>query len=509
MNTNAFRAALVILVVACKGHSTADEAAPVVKRVADAKPVTALSYWTGVQPGDVAKYPAPAPVATVVRAADIPRLVLARPEAGAKPIGSARNLSVEIEVLASGVQPRIFGSVAPEGKNFVVVETRWRNIHSKQRMDKASSGGAADRTMGVGSFAAGKSGGNAADSVDVDVAYKVPSMFDHVYLVADGVATSLHPVTEEIPGGVKIAAPFTVEKLGETRDARLAFLAPTGAKDIALQFFDYKFGHVLVPIRGDAKRAAGDGTPQGKVLDKAQTAKLDIAAHSLSFRTEFGGATAPQGWRYAVVELGGRSRSVRSGIGDIVQIDPAKFIWLEGDGGYVYPSAGGSTTSQRVLRFTPEIYQTQEVAFLVPSTAESFRLGLRAESEVARLAVTDKKPGGLPGAKETHKDGNTMEVLLLGSRQEGEYIVLDLAIKPLETKGQGIEITPDQQFMLVTGSGEIRPDMVATWNRTNRPPRPFVVPPGTPVRFELVFPNRGSPTALRIRGFESEGRLKL
>ena len=509
MNTSKFGVSLVVLLVACKDHSAAGDTAPLAKRVADAKPVTALSYWTGAQPGDLAKYPAPTPVATVVRATDIPRLVLARPAAGAKPIGSARNLSVEIEVLASGNQPRIFGSVAPDGKNFVVVETRWRNIHSRQRMDKASSGGAADRTMGVGSFGGGRTAGSAADSVDVDVAYKVPSMFDHVYLVADGVATSLHPVTEEIPGGLKIDAALTIAKLGETRDARLAFLAPAGAKDIALQFFDYKFGHVLVPIRGDAKRAAGDGTPSGKILDKAQTAKLDVAAHSLSFRTEFGGAAAPQGWRYAVVELGGRSRSARNGIGDIVQIDPAKFIWLEGDGGYVYPSAGGSTTSQRVLRFTPEIYQTQEVAFLVPSAADRFRLGLRAESEVARLAVTDKKPGGIPQAKETHKDGKTMEVLLLGSRQDGEYLVLDLAINPLETKGQGIEITPDQQFMLVTAGGELRPDMVATWNRNNRPPRPFVVPPGTPLRFELAFPNRGSPTALRVRGFESEGRLKL
>lgn len=507
MSTNRRCLALLIFAAGCGEHSSSGAGARPGIKPADAKPVAALSYWSGALPGDVAKYPAPAPVATVTRSTDIPRLVLS--PRGDKPVGTARNKAVEIEVLANGVQPRIFGSRAKDGATFVVLDTRWTNVHPKQRMDKASSEGKADRTMGVGSFAGGRVAGVKADSVDVDVAYQVPRLADHTYLVADGMATSLHLVTEEIPGGAKIGTAFTVAKLGETREARLAFVAPAAAKDVALQFLDYKYGHVLVPIRGDAKRAAGDGTPPGKVLDKAQTIKLNIAAHSLVFAPDFGGAVAPQGWRYAIVGLGGRSRSVTNNIGDIVQIDPAKYIWLEGDGGYVYPAAGGSTTTQGVLRFTPAIYQTQDVAFLVPSAAESFRLGVRAEKEVVRLAVTGRKPGGIPSAKETHKDGNTMEVLLLGSRQDGQHLVLDLAIKPLETKGQGIEISPDEQFKLITAAGEIRPDMAATWARMNRPPQPFVVQPATPVRFELAFPGGAPPTALKVRGFESEGRIKF
>lgn len=498
----------LILIAGCsKNDSSGGRTASANVKAADAKPAAVLSYWAGAQPADLAQYPVPTAVATVARAADIPRLILA--PRGAEPVGSARNLAVEIEVLASGTQPRIFGSQATDGRSFVVVDTRWRNVHPKKRMDKASSEGKADRTMGVGAFGGGRTAGTAKDSVDRDVAYQVPRLADHVYLVADGMATSLHSVTEEIPGGAKIGTAFTIAKLGETREARLAFIAPAAAKNVAIQFLDYEYGHVLVPVRGDPKRAKGDGTAPGKVLDKAQTAKLDIAAHSLAYRADFEGAAAPEGWRYAIVQLGGRSRSVTGKLGDIVQVDPAKYIWLEGDGGYLYPAAGGSTTAGGLLRFTPEIYQTQDVAFLVPSTADRFRLGLRAEKEVARLAVTDKKPGGLPSAKETHKDGNTMEVMLLGSRQEGENIVLDLAINPLDTKGQGIDIAPDQQFLLVTGSGEIRADMAATWSRKNKPPQPFVVQPETPVRFELVFPNRGGPTALRVRGFESEGRLKL
>ena len=500
--------AIVILAAACGKESSDQQTGKPVQRLANAAPAAALSYWSYAKPGDTAMYPVPVMVSTVARTGDVPRIVIARPAAGAKPVGSASNTAVEIDILATGTQPGIFGNQAPEGSSFLVVDTKWRNIHSKQRMDKAASEGKADRTMGVGSLGAGRSAAS-ADSVDVDVAYQVPALANHVYLVADGIATAMHPVTEEIPGGPKTQVAFTVAKLGDTRDARFAFVAPTNAKDVALQFFDYKFGHVLVPIRGDAKRAAGDGTPPGKTLDKAQTSKLDVAAHSLAFRADYGGASAPQGWRYAVVQLGGRSKSVRTGVGDIVQIDPTKFIWLEGDGGYVYPSTGGSTTSQRFLRFTPEIYQMQEVAFLVPVAAEKFRLGLRAETEVAKLAVTGNKPGAVPSAQQTHKDGTTMEFLLLGTRQEGQYTILDLAINPLKTNGQGIDIQPEQQFMLVTAAGEVRPDMAASWSRTNRPPRPFAVPPSTPTRFELAFPNTGPAMGLRIRGFESEGRFKL
>ena len=332
--------ATLVLAAGCGKESPDQLTTRPAQRVANAAPAAALSYWNYAKPGDTAKYPVPVMVSTVARANDIPRILIARPAAGAKPVGSAKNLAVEIDVLATGTQPGIFGNNAPEGSSFYVLDTKWRNVHTKQRMDKASSEKKADRTMGVGSLGAGRSAAS-ADSVDVDVAYQVPALANHVYLVADGIATALHPVTEEIPGGPKTQVAFTVAKLGDTRDARFAFVAPTNAKDVALQFFDYKFGHVLVPIKGDAKRAAGDGTAPGKTLDKAQTAKLDVAAHSLAFRPDYGGSAAPEGWRYAVVQLGGRSRSVRTGVGDIVQIDPTKFIWLEGDGGYVYPSTGG------------------------------------------------------------------------------------------------------------------------------------------------------------------------
>jgi hypothetical protein len=318
----------------------------------------------------------------------------------------------------------------------------------------------------------------------------------------------LHAVTEEIPGGAKINDAFSIAKLGQTRDARLAFIVPGNAKNVALQYFDYEYGNILIPIRGDAKKAAGNGSIPGNTIDKAQTTKVDFAVHSLTYASSYNGTPAQEGWRYAIVGLGGRSKSATANVGDIVQIDPLKFVWLEGNGGYVYPAAGGSM-SNGVLRFTPEIYQLQEVAFQVPANAGRFRIGVRAENEVARMNVTSSKPDGLPRAKRSWKDGNTMEVMLFGTRQEGDHMIVDLGIRPLATEGQGIEIQPDQQFLLLTGSGEVTADMPATWSRINRPPQPFTVPPGAPVRFELSFPARGNATAIRVRGFEGEGKLEL
>ncbi|HEV2148890.1 MAG TPA: hypothetical protein VGR37_15905, partial [Longimicrobiaceae bacterium] len=450
-------------------------------------------------------YPAPTPVARVARAAEIPRVALA--PAGAKPEAASENGSVRIELLASAVQPRIFGHGAPAGEGFLVVRTRWRNVHAKARVEKAQMEGKADRTMGLGNFASGGGASGSTEYVEADVAYKVPKFADHVYLVADGVATALHPATEEIPGGARLQLPFTLAKQGETREAHFAFLAPTGAKNVALQFFDYDNGHVLLPIRGSAERAAGDGSPPGKVLDQAETAALALAVHSLDFRREYRGSPAPEGWRHAVVRLGGRSRSERGGVRDIVQIDPVKFLWLEADGGYVYPAVGGSTTAEGVIRFTPEIYQQQEVAFLVPASAERFRLGVRAKDEVVRLAATAKKPGGLPRARASYKDGATMEVLLLGSERRGEHLVLDVAVRSLVDKG--VEIDADKQLLLVASGAETPPDMGATWSLPHRPAYPLVVPPGATVRFELAFPPHGAAEALRVRGFEGEGRLKL
>lgn len=474
-----------------------------------AAPVAALAYWPAAGADELPLYPAPSAVTTVARAAEIPRLVLAA--SGGEPEAVAGNTAVRIELLASGAQPVLFSHRAPADREFVVVDTRWRNVHPRERMTRAQLEGRADRTMGLGNFASGGGSSGSDEVVDADVAYQVPRLVDHVYLVADGVAQPLHEATEELPGGFPLQEKFTIAKHGEERQARLAFLAPRNAKNVALRFFDYEYGHVAIPLRGSAERAleGGRGGAGDRVLARAEGEKLELVAYSLSFADAYGGEAAPSGWRFAIARIGGRSRSASGEVQNIVQVDPRKFIWLEGDGGYLFPTASGSTNRSGLLRFTPEVYQQQEVAFLVPAAMERFRLALRAEGEVTRLDLTRAKPAGLPRARGSHRDGGTMEVLLIGSRRTPEHLVLDLAIRPI-VEAQGIEISVDQQFLLVDAAGaETRPDMQASWALPHRPTQPLVVQPDTPLRFELAFPLRGEPVALRVRGFDDEGRIRL
>ena len=87
-------------------------------------------------------------------------------------------------------------------------------------------------------------------------------------------------------------------------------------------------------------------------------------------------------------------------------------------------------------------------------------------------------------------------------------MILDLCVRPL-TEERGLEIRPAAQFLLRTGTSEAKLDAHATAALRHPPPEPFVVPPGTPVRFEIAFRTRNTPDALRIRGFEGEGRIGL
>jgi hypothetical protein len=491
------------------GESAGPPPDPETTAAAVAMPVAALAYWSGARPEELPLYPAPTAVTTVARAGEIPRVALHRAaEAAAATSG---NVAVRIDLLASGAQARLFAHEAPADREFMVLETRWRNVHPRERISRAQLEGRGDRSMGLGNFASGGGSSGSDEMIDADVAYQVPRLIDHVYLVADGVAHPLHEATEELPGGYPLQRRFTIAKHGEEREARFAFLAPKGAKNVALQFFDYEYGHVVVAVRGSAERAleGGSGGAGGRVLARAELEELELVAYSLAFAESYAGATAPSGRRFAVVQIGGRSRSSSGAVQNIVQVDPLKFIWLEGDGGYLYSAASGSTNSAGVLRFTPEVFQRQEVAFLVPASLERMRLALRARGQVMKLDLTDAAPTGLPRARGAHRDGNTMEVLLIGSRRSAEHLVLDLAIRP-RAAGTGIEIAADQQFLLVDAAGaETRPDMEASRALPHGPADPLVVQPDTPLRFELAFPVSGQPAALRVRGFDSEGRIRL
>lgn len=424
------------------------------------------------------------------------------------PAGASANDSVSVSIVGSSTQKELSGTVAAAGSTILVLDTRWENIHPKQKVAKDKLEGKTDRTMGVGGLSSGGSS-KPVEYVEMDVGYKVPKLNDHIYVLVDGQAIALHPVTASLPGGSKPNASFGIATQGEVKALQLAYLIPEGAQNMALQVFDYNNGHLLIALQGDAELAKNSRDARRDVLDEVTTDVVELAARRLEFVDQYQGKAAGPGWRFAVVQLGGQSVAGRDGrMGKILQFDPRKYTWVNTDAGFIYYGAAGSTDSKGNIRFTPEIYQEQEVAFRVPDSAERLSLGLRINQDVVTLSLTEDAPASMPGAKKLHKDGDVMEVLFFGTRRDGEHLIFDLGIK-LIAKGKGLEISTARQFLLQTPEGELKPDLRATAVLFGHPPKPFVVPPGASVRFELAYRTPGTPTALRVRGFRSEGRFEL
>lgn len=395
-----------------------------------------------------------------------------------------------------------------QGGRSGILATTGAGLGCEQKIEKSKVQGKTDRTMGVAAFARGEEGGEGEEYVEVDVAYLVPRLYDHVYLMADGVGYGMHELSGEIEGGVDTVEELRLEKQGEVKEVRLVFLIPEEAENLALQLLDYEYGNLLVPIQGDSKLARGGaGLPAGSV-DEARTAQLELATRGVNLRESYGGREAPEGLRFAVVEMVGRSRAEVGGVGNIVEIDPTEYLWLRSTGGYLQYGQPVDDPAGAVIRFTPEIIQSQEVAFLVPETADRFRLGLRVANEVVELDATRRGPEGLPRTRGRLRDGEVMEVLFFGGRRQGDRFILDLGIRPL-IEASGLEIQACEQFILELGDRDEWLDEAATAALPHGPPEPFIVPPGTAVRFELAFAASEAPVDLRVRGFRTEERITL
>jgi len=460
--------------------------------------------------GDVEEYPSPTPV-TVVPLTDELRLAgkdrdRVSDTEGADRRAAVSNTAVELHIAGSEMRMEIQGRALAGDKALLVVDAMAGNVHPKQEVERSRLEGKQDRTQGTGGLLRGGGGGK-EERVQVDVAYKIPRLADHFFILADGIA---YPLVDPVSGRDDFADPdsgLLIEKQGEIEELRLAAVVPRQASHVALQLLDYANGHVTAPVRGKVKRARGDDQLPEDSLAKAVTSQLEVAVRTVDLRDEYGDRVAPTDRRFVVVELVGRSRSASGGMGNIVELDPTRYLWVIFDDGYLSYSEPIAGPSGRVIRFPPQLIMQQEVAFLVADTAENLTLGIRLENEVVELQIAGRPPR-LPSPRGRYVDGEVMEVLLFGSRISGDRVIVDLGLRPL-LAGQGLEIQPSAQFLLRAGELEVGPDRTATGALSHPPPEPFVVPPGVSVRFELAYTTADIPSALRVRGFRGDGTIEL
>jgi len=417
---------------------------------------------------------------------------------------SNANKAVRITIKSSSFLSELKEEPAPLKQTYLLLTTQWENIHPKQKIEKEKLEKKQDHTMGVKLLTEKKKGEQ--EYVYADVAYMVEKLSDHVYCLADGLAYSLSPLTEQIQEGVSLSEPFTIAKKGEVRDMSFVFALPQEAQNLAFQFFDYEYGSISLPVKGSLQDAQGaEGPPRG-ALSYMKGALVEAAVHSISFSSEFQEEPAPDGWRFARVRISGQSLSGDS-IKNIVQIEPEEYIWLTADGGYLYYAVGGTTTEEGYIRFTPEFFQSQEVFFLIPDASRVDSLGIRIRNSVFDLPFDPKKEIRSPEPAASHQDGSTMKVMVFSAEKTDSSVILDLGIQSLVSSG--IEIMRDQQFILMDESRKIYLDEDLTDSLFHRPPFPFIIPPQSFVRFRLAYQTDSLPPVLYFRGFESEKNIEI
>ena len=336
---------------------------------------------------------------------------------------ASANKAARIRIIKFSLNNELAGQKAPAGKAYVLVQTEWENIHPKAKMEKKVLKEGPDGTMGVGDLMRGKKEVEGAkEYVDLDVAYKVPSLLAHAYCLADGQSIPLDRLTEKIPGGTKPDDQFEffIAKLGEKKQVSLVYLIPGAARNLAFQFFDYEYGNILLPLSGDLKLARGSGEVPGKALGSVKDRLIELAVTAVDFRSTLDDEEAPEGWRNAIVELKGKSLSQAESVKDIVQINPVENIWLQTKEGYLYYCRSAATpTEEGLIRFTPEVYQSQQLRFLVPTKCQDLTLGIRIQNTVYSLALSPSFSLQMPKPAASHRDGKIMEIMLFGARREG------------------------------------------------------------------------------------------
>jgi hypothetical protein len=466
---------------------------------AGTKAQLAPSPFAQADPGD---YPVPTPVASVTRAETIRRIVTQSVGQGAS------NKAAEIRVESYQTAATINGRPARPGREFVVIETTWKNIIPLTLVEHK----APDRTRGVGGMGFGvsksDSGGAAAQPPTLEsTPYVVPDVKRHLWLLSDGRYSD--PVdleaTSATPGHLSMPS-FTIAKLGQVLRGKIVFEAPAGSAFQALQFLDTQYGHALIPVKG-GKSAPPPPPMRAAKQNKVFELALTEASWSVTDRP------APPGLRYYTLVLRGRSLSPT----DIVELKFDEYAFLQTDQGCVaQPETDVSWLTRpfaKLAPFLPTAPDEGQLAFLVPADTKSVRFLVRpVNGGPLDLTVDDSAAPSWPTPIRTIQDGSTMRVLVLpaparpatlpSAAAGREQVLLDVVVENLKPT-QGIEFTADQQLRLLDASGHFyQPDRL-TGQLPCRLTGKGVIPAAGSRRFALVYDVPvGQTLRLEYRGFE-------
>ncbi len=419
--------------------------------------------------------------------------------------------AVELRVTGHRSAPSIGNRTAAAGREFVVVDTAWKNLVPKKAVNRKK---AADRTAGVGSLGFGggataqDKAADAADTTLEDVRFDARPLSNLAWLIVDGrVAEPIDAqATTALPGHVGPDA-ISIPGFEQVVSGGLAFQAPAGARALSLLFLDSVNGHLLVPITGAAPSLSNTLGGAGRANEIVELAVTGAT---------WGDAKAPGASRL-IVGLRGISR--KEALADVPFGD---FGFIQtGQGCIASPDRDAAGLSRPLAprgRFTPFVPAEGQLAFVVPAGTSDATLLLRVQQGGSiDLPVLGTAKPRWPAPEATVTDGDVLRVLKLPglavppglppAAAGTEQIALDLVVENLRA-GTGIELQAAQQFRLV-GPDEVRiaPSRAGAQVPCRLDGR-SVVPAGGSRRFTLVYDvPPGVPLQLEYRGFTVKSEL--
>jgi hypothetical protein len=422
------------------------------------------------------------------------------------------NKAIEVRVTGVRAMPAVGGQNAGAGREFVVVDTAWKNIIPLTKVNRKK---ASDRTAGAGGLGFG--GGATAQDKAQDEAnttleptkFQMGPMRNHVWLVADGPRAEELDIqaTNATPGHLS-ASTLEIPALNDVRSGSLVYEAPANSQSLSLLILDSIHGHVLVPIRGTPPRLAsglGGASRSNDAVD------LSLAG------TTWADAPADRpGTRTLVVNLTGISRQ-----NAIADIPFGEWGFLQTEQGCIALPETRSAAVTRPLapkgRFPPFVPNEGQLAFVVPADTKgaTFLLRVQQGGPLDLPVIGSAKPAW-PAPEATITDGDVLKVLRLPgtavpagvppATSGSERIALDLVVQNLRA-GSGIDLQLGQQFRLVTPDGK-RHEPSDDGRHLPCSMTGDVVPAGAARRFTLVYDvPAGQPLQLEYRGFNVKSEL--
>lgn len=494
---------------------------PVLVQVSVAPPVAGVDQAGGVAveggatpaAGGAAPAAAGAPGARTSEEASGPPPAAVAPVAVTQVGQPLANKTVEVRVVGVRAVPSVGGQTASQGREFVVVDTSWKNLIPLAKVNRKK---ASDRTAGAGSLGFG-GGATARDKASDEanttlepVAFEIGPLTKHVWLVTDGPRAEVLDVdaTKETPGHLGPES-IGIPALNDVKTGSLVYEASANSQSLSLLVLDSINGHMLIPIRGAAPRTAS-----GLGGASRSNSAVDLAVTGANWAN--GPADRP-GTRTLIVGVKGISR--QEAIADIPFGD---YGFLQTDQGCVARPENRAEGVSRPLspmgRFPPFAPSEGQLAFVVPADSRSATLMLRVREPGGSLdlpVVGNTKPAW-PAPESTITDGDVLKVHRLpgtavpagvpAASSGSERIALDFVVENLRAN-DGVELQLDQQFRLVTPDGK----RIAPSADSAHAPCSLtgdVVPAATSRRFTLVYDvPPGQPLQFEYRGFNVKSEM--